>query len=267
MKRSTVTVRGLRLHYRKWGRGLPVLLLHGFPLSSELWEDVAVRLEDRCQVVAPDLRGHGDSDAPPGPYSMDALAEDVVGLVDALGLDRFVLGGHSMGGYVAFRVAARWPQRLLGLVLVATRAEPDTEEARARRRQGIERIRREGGQAFVQDFLPNLVGEHTRTHRPEVLARAWELARRVPDHVLVACLEGMMARPDSRPLLQSLDLPALVVAGEQDGVVPLASAQAMAEALARGRLVVAAGAGHLPTMEAPEVVASALADFLAALAA
>jgi pimeloyl-ACP methyl ester carboxylesterase len=267
VKRSQVAVRGLRLHYREWGQGLPVLLLHGFPLSSQLWEDVAVRLEDGFRVVAPDLRGHGDSEAPPGPYSMDALAEDVVGLADALGLDRFVLGGHSMGGYVAFRVADRWPQRLAGLVLVATRAEPDTEEAKARRQMGIERIRREGGEAFLQDFLPNLVSEHTRTHRPAVLARVWELARRLPDHVLVACLEGMMARPDSRPLLARLDLPALVVAGEQDAVVPLASAQAMAQALPRGRLVVATGAGHLPSMEAPELVASALRDFLAGLAA
>lgn len=260
-------LRGLRFHYAEWGSGLPVVLVHGFPLSSEIWAEVAVRLADIFRVVAPDLRGHGGSEAPPGPYSMDDLAEDVVALADALGFERFVLGGHSMGGYVAFRVAARWPERLSGLVLVATRAEADTEDGRARRRKAIERIQVEGASAFLADFLPNLVSDQTRRSRPEVMARLWEAARRVPDRALVACLQGMMDRPDSRQLLKQLSVPALVVAGEQDAVVPVESARAMAEALPRARLVVVAGAGHVPSVEEPEATASALREFLSALKA
>ncbi|MDR7600777.1 MAG: alpha/beta hydrolase [Armatimonadota bacterium] len=260
-------LRGWRFHYAEWGTGLPVVLVHGFPLSSEIWAEVAVRLGDISRVVVPDLRGHGDSEAPPGPYSMDDLAEDVVGLADALGFERFVLGGHSMGGYVAFRVAARWPERLSGLVLVATRAEADTEDGRARRRKAIERIQVEGASAFLADFLPNLVSDQTRRSRPEVMARLWEAAHRVPDRALVACLQGMMDRPDSRQLLKQLSVPALVVAGEQDAVVPVESARAMAEALPRARLVVVAGAGHVPSVEAPEATASALREFLSALRA
>jgi pimeloyl-ACP methyl ester carboxylesterase len=261
-----VRVGELKLAYREWGRGLPVLLLHGFPLCSEVWAEVGPRLEGEFRVVAPDLRGHGASDAPPGPYTMDALAEDVVRFADALGLDRFVLGGHSMGGYVAFRIAARWPERLSGLVLVATRAEPDTDEGKARRAAAVERIRKEGGRAFLQDFLPNLVSEATRVSRPEVLRRLWEMAERVPDHAVVGCLEGMMHRPDSRGLLRQLAVPALVVAGEHDAVVPAESARAMAEALPHGQLVVVAGAGHVPSLEAPEATAAALRAFHSGLA-
>lgn len=258
---------GLRLHYQERGRGLPVVLLHGFPLSLEIWRDVASLLEDAGRLVTPDLRGHGASEAPPGPYSMDALAEDVMGLADALGLRRFVLGGHSMGGYVAFRVAARWRERLAGLVLVATRAEADTQEGRARRQAAIDKIQREGGRAFVQEFVPGLLSEGTRLSRPDLVERLLEVASRVPDHVLVGCLAGMMERPDSSELLDHLDLPSLVVAGEQDAVVPLASSRAMAEALPRARLVVVRGAGHLPNAEAPEATAAALRTFLGELQA
>lgn len=257
-----VRVGGVQLAYREWGSGLPVVLLHGFPLSSEIWAEVAERLQPDFRLLAPDLRGHGSSDAPQGPYTMDALAEDVVGFADALHLERFVLGGHSMGGYVAFRVAARCPERLAGLVFVATRAEADTEEGKARRAAAVERISKEGGRVFLQDFLPNLVSEGTRTSRPEVLRRLWDMAARVPDHVLVACLEGMMHRPDSRELLGRLGGPALVVAGEADAVVPVESARAMAQALPQAQLVVVAGAGHVPSLEAPEATAAALHRFL-----
>lgn len=262
-----VRVRGLKLFYREWGQGLPVVLLHGFPLSSEIWAPVASWLQDRFRVIAPDLRGHGSSEAPPGPYTMDDLAEDVVGLADALGLGQLVLGGHSMGGYVAFRVVSRWPERLLGLVLVATRAEADSEEGKQRRLDAIQRIRKEGTEGFLREFLPNLVSEHARRAHPAVVARLWELARLTPDHTLVSCLQGMAGRPDSRPLLGKLTVPVLVVAGEHDAVVPVDAAKAMAEAIPGAQLVVVAGAGHVPSVEAPEATTAAIRHFLEALAA
>lgn len=260
-----VRIRGVKLSYREWGKGRPVVLLHGFPLSSEIWAEVASKLQDSFRVIAPDLRGHGLSEAPQGPYSMDDLAEDVQAFAEASGLERFVLGGHSMGGYVTFRVAARWSERLAGLILVATRAEPDTEEGRAGRFRAIERIQGEGKEAFLREFLRNLVSDHTRRTRPEVLAQLVELARRTPDHVLVGCLRGMADRPDSRPLLQRLGLPALVLAGEQDAVISVESAKAMAEAIPGAQLVVVPGAGHVPSLEAPEATAAALRRFLESL--
>ncbi len=260
-------VRGVRLHYEDRGAGLAVVFLHGFPLGSDIWTEVAEVLHRRFRVVAPDLRGHGASEAPAGSYAMDVLAEDVVALADAVGLDRFVLVGHSMGGYVTFRVAARYLDRLVALGLVATRAEPDDDAAKARRHSAVDRVRREGGRAFVDSFVENLVSPHTRAAKPQVLDRLRAVARQVPDHVLVACLEALAARPDSRPLLPSLKLPALVVAGEHDPVTPPESARALAHALPAARLVVVREAGHVPSVEAPEATAAALGDFLAALGA
>ncbi|MDR7415716.1 MAG: alpha/beta fold hydrolase [Armatimonadota bacterium] len=261
-----VEVRGCRLYCEDTGKGLPVLLLHGFPLSSGIWAPLRDLLAPHCRLITPDLRGFGRSEKPEGPYTMETFAEDVLGLADALGLDRFVLGGHSMGGYVVFRVAGRAPERLMGLVLVCTRAEPDTEEGKARRRQAIEAIRAEGPSAFLEAFLPNLLGATTRASHPEILEHLRELAASVPAHVLVGCLQGMMERPDSRALLPGLGMPALVVGGEEDPVTPPESARTMAERLPRAQLVLLPRCGHTPSLEAPEALARALADFLRPLA-
>lgn len=255
----------VRLHYQEWGSGAPLVLLHGFPFSSAVWSEVAGPLGGLAKVVAPDLRGHGRSDKPQGPYTMEVLAQDVLALADALGFSRFALGGHSMGGYVAFRVAARAPDRLAGLVLVATRAEADSEEARARREAAVERIRRQGKAAFLDEFLSGLLSDRTRADRPQVLERLRVVADAVPEHALVGCLEGMRDRPDSRDLLPRLRVPALVVVGDADRVTPPEAARAMAEALPRARLVTVRDAGHLPMVEAPEATAAAVRAFLSEL--
>jgi 3-oxoadipate enol-lactonase len=262
-----IRVGDIRLHYEEWGSGPPLLLLHGFPFSLAIWSEVASRIGDAARVVAPDLRGHGRSDKPEGPYTMEVLAQDVLGLADALGLESFVLGGHSMGGYVAFRVAAHVPERLRGLVLVATRAEADTEEAKARRRAAVERIQREGKAPFLEEFLAGLVSDRTRTDRPQVLEQARAVAEAVPEHVLVACLDGMRERRDSRELLTRVGVPALVVVGGADRVTPPEAARSMAEALPQARLVTVPDAGHLPMLEAPEVTAASLRAFLGGLRA
>ncbi|MCS7171960.1 MAG: alpha/beta hydrolase [Armatimonadetes bacterium] len=258
-------VRGCRWYCEDAGDGLPVLLLHGFPLSSEIWSPLRDALVARYRMVTPDLRGFGRSDKPEGSYTMESLAEDVLELADALGLDRFVLGGHSMGGYIAFRIAARAPGRLLGLVLVCTRAEADTEEGKARRRQAIQTIRTEGPRPFLETFLPNLLGATTKASRPELLKRLHEIAASVPAHVLVGCLEGMMERPSSHELLPSLRMPVLVVAGEEDAVTPPESARTMAEGFPRAQLTFLPRCGHTPSLEAPEALAQALSQFLEGL--
>ncbi len=257
-----VEVRGYRWSYEDAGGGLPVVFLHGFPLSSEIWSPLREAIARGFRFLAPDLRGFGRSDKPAGSYTMDTLAEEVLAFADALGLDRFVLVGHSMGGYIGFRVAARSPHRLAGLVLVCTRAEPDTEEARTRRRHGIETIRTQGPEAFLATFLPNLVGETTRSRRPEVLDRMRAIASQVPEYVLVGCLEGMMERPDSRSVLSGLAVPVLVVAGEEDPLIRPQEARSMAELNPRARLVTIPQCGHTPSLEAPEILAQEVGRFL-----
>jgi len=257
-----VAMNGYSLAVEDGGQGTPVLMLHGFPMSSAAFAPIRPRVERAARLITIDLRGFGASDAPPGSYDMDSLADDVVRVADHLELDRFVLGGHSMGGYVVFRVATHHRHRLAGLILIDTRAAADTAEGAAKRRAAIATIAGGGRAAFLNGFLPLLVAPATRDRQPELMEQVAEIAARIPDHVLIGCLEGMMTRPDSRGLLASLDLPALVVHGADDAVMPVDEARALALALPRGELLEVPDAGHTPTLERPDAVGNAIARFL-----
>lgn len=261
-----VELEDVTLEVEDHGEGVPVMLLHGFPLSSEIWAPVRPAIEQTARLITPDLRGFGRSDKPRGPYALEVLAGDVIALADALGLDRFVVGGHSMGGYVALRVAERLPSRLAGLVLVDTRAESDTAEGRASREASIRRIENEGPTGFLDDFVPNLVGPTTRDRAPRFLRDLRAIADEVPSHALAGCLRGMAERPDSGPLLRSLNVPALVLVGAEDTITPQEAAQAMAAALPQAIVAVIPAAGHTPSVERPVAVADAMVAFLKALA-
>lgn len=260
-----VDVGGVRLAVHDGGTGLPVVLLHGFPLSSAIWDPVRPVLEQRCRLITPDLRGMGRSDTPGGDYGMDTLAEDVVRLADTLGLDRFVLGGHSMGGYVTLRFAAHWPERLVGLVFVDTRAEADPSPGRVVRQEAIAEIARYGAGRYLEGFAPRLIGHTSQQLHPELISRLRAIVTGTPAHVLAGCQQGMLERPDSTSLLPSLAVPALVVVGEEDSFVPVSTARAMAAELPKGSLAVIPGSGHIPSMEQPETTARALVGFLHAL--
>jgi pimeloyl-ACP methyl ester carboxylesterase len=253
---------GHDIYYEESGNLTPVIMLHGFPLSSEIWAPIREPLAETCRIVTPDLRGHGFSAKPAGNYSMDTLAEDVGALADHLGFERFILGGHSMGGYIALRFAAGNRDRLSGIILVDTRAAPDTDEGKAKRLSAIEKIRHEGPGAFLDGFVPSLLGETTRADNPALIDRVRQIASRVPDHVLAACLKGMMDRPDSRELLPNLGVPALVVVGEEDTLTPPDSAREMARLLPDAELVVIPSAGHTPSLEAPDATAKAIAEYM-----
>ncbi len=257
-----VDVGGVRLEVEDHGEGVPVILLHGFPLSSEMWTPVRTAIEQVARLVTPDLRGFGGSDAPVGDYGMETLAGDVLQLADRLGLQRFVLGGHSMGGYVALRLADRQPDRLAGLVLVDTKAAPDTGEARARRDEAIARIGRGEREAFLDGFVANLFGRSSKERAPRQIAEMRAIAGAIPDHVLAGCVAGMRDRADSSGLLARLDIPALVVVGEEDAITPREVGEAMASALPHARLAVIPLAGHTPSVERPIPTAEAIVDFL-----
>ncbi len=257
-----IDVNGVSLAVEEAGRGVPLVLLHGFPLSSHMWEPVLPALAEVARVITVDLRGFGNSDAPAAGYTMDALAEDILALAEVLGLARFALAGHSMGGYVAFRVAARASQRLAALILVDSRAEADDEAGRRRREQAIGDILAGGRDEFLDHFLPKLVSAETRQRWPRLLQELRAMAQGVGDHVLVGCLAGMRERPDSRPLLPSLTMPVLAMVGEEDDLTPVACARTMAETAPGGSLAIIPGAGHTPPVERPVATAEAVVAFL-----
>jgi pimeloyl-ACP methyl ester carboxylesterase len=230
-----------------------------------MWGPQVAALRDRFTVITPDYRGFGESDLPPGPLTMDDYARDVLGLLDVLGHKRVILGGCSLGGYVAFRVVAQAADRVSALILADTRAEPDTDEGRQRRHAAIARIEREGPAGFVEEFAANLVGPTTKAQRPGVASALRQIIGAPASRGLTAALAAMASRPDSRPLLAAITVPALVIVGEEDALTPPASAEVMAQGIPNAKLAVIPAAGHLACLEVPEAFNRIVRDFLTSL--
>jgi 3-oxoadipate enol-lactonase len=259
---------GFQLGYDDQGDGIPVVFLHGFPHDRSLWAAQRVALASQARCIVPDLRGFGDSSTH-GPFSMDQYADDVVGLMDWLSVPSAVVCGLSMGGYVAMALWRRHPDRVRGLVFCDTRAEPDSDEGKAKRDEMVTVVKRDGARAIADAQVVGMVGPTTRTRRPEVIAALRAMMGRQPAAGIVGALQAMRDRPDSRLTLPTISVPSLVVVGEDDALTPIRDARAIAESLpsvARVRLEIIAGAGHVPCLERPAATTHALSDFLSTIA-
>jgi pimeloyl-ACP methyl ester carboxylesterase len=240
-----------------------LVLLHAFPVDSRMWDALRAELPGSIAVLAPDLCGFGRAPLPKGEPDLDAAADDVLALLDEHGLDRVVLAGCSMGGYVALAVLRKARQRVAGLALIDTRPDPDNEERAAARRESAERAEQEGTAWLPDMVLPGLLASGVPDAHPELVGglRALIAAQRPP--AVAWALRAMAARRDSSDALRSYDGPALVVVGERDVLSPPEVARAMARLLPSGKLVELPGCGHLTPLEAPAEVAGALATWLA----
>lgn len=261
------TPRG-RMELLEQGAGSPLVLLHPFPFAADVWSGEIEALSARRRVIAPSLRGFGRTvpfETTTAP-SVDGMADDVAALLDALRVDEPVaLGGLSMGGYVALAFARRHPGRLRALVLADTRAEPDDADARAKRDASIARVEKGEVAAFVDDMLAKLAGETTRAERPDVVKRIRELMLRTPAATITKALAALRDRPDARPHLGSIRVPALVLVGTEDVVTPPEAAEVMVKAIPEATLVTIPKAGHLSNVEAPGAFHEAVERFLASL--
>jgi pimeloyl-ACP methyl ester carboxylesterase len=228
-----------------------------------MWRGQRPALTD-YRLLLPDLRGHGQSDASPPPYSMVLLAEDLRQVLDHLGLDRIALGGLSMGGYVALAFAARYPERLRGLMLLDTHPKADPPAVRHTRADQATRVRRDGPAAVADELAARLVGG--REVDPAVIDLTREMILGTSRDGMVGALEGMAMRPDSTPGLAAIACPTLILVGSDDTITPPAMACEMAAAIPGADLVEIPGAGHLAPLERPDLVNEALARFLAAAA-
>jgi 3-oxoadipate enol-lactonase len=260
-----LAVNGVSLAVEVRGDGPAVLFIHGYPLDHTIWTHQIAALEGWCRI-APDLRGMGRSDAPDLGYSMETYAADLAELLDLLGASDVVLVGLSMGGYIAFEFLRRWRQRVRGLVLVDTRAEADSPEARANRDAAAATARDQGAAAIAEAMLPKVLGASTRAGAPATVERVRAMMAATPVAGIVGALGAMRERPDSTPLLPGMaGLPTLVIAGDEDELAPPAQARAMADAIPGASLVVIRSAGHLPTLERPTETTDAILGFLAGL--
>jgi pimeloyl-ACP methyl ester carboxylesterase len=258
-----VIVNGFEMAYTDVGRGIPLLLVHGYPLNRQMWQPQIDGLKQYVRILAPDLRGHGDSQAVPGPYSMDLFADDLAAFLDALRIDEpVVLCGLSMGGYIAFAFYRKYAHRLRGLILAATRAIPDSPEARQGREAAALLARQRGIAVIAEGMAPRLLSPKTLQSRPELVQRVREIMLHSSLEGVLGDLDGLKDRPDSSPTLAQINLPTLVIAGADDQLIPLEETEAMRNAIAHSQMVVIPDAGHLLNLEQPQVFNAAVRDFL-----
>jgi len=255
---------GIRLHYEDVGAGPALLLLHAFPLSGAMWRDQVDWLRGEYRLIVPDLRGFGGSDAPPGPATMEQQADDMAALLEQLGVDRAVVVGLSMGGYIAFAFWRRHADKVAALCLADTKAGADSDEGRAGREANARLAEEQGANAIAEKMIPSLVAAGaSQAVRDELRAM---IGANSPDGI-AAALRGMALRPDSTPDLASISVPTLLIVGEADALTPPAEATKINMGVA-GRptyVAVLPDVGHLSAMEAPEAFSIALADFLVQL--
>ncbi|MCO6483909.1 MAG: alpha/beta fold hydrolase [Flavobacteriales bacterium] len=250
------------LHHAEAGAGMPLVLIHGFPLDHTLWHHQLAGLHDVARVIAPDLRGFGKSPQARQVATMEQHARDVAQLLDRLGIERAVIGGLSMGGYVALAFAELFPKRLAGLVLCNTRAVADGEEARKTRETVARRAIEEGMAALAPILVHPLLSEPTRKAHPELIGFIEAMIARQDPAGVAASSRGMAMRPDRTPMLGQVQVPALVVTGSSDTLIAPAESEAMAARLPKGQLVTIPDVGHLSCLEDPAAFNTAVRDFL-----
>lgn len=257
-------VRGLATTVDLSGDGPAVLFVHGFPLDRTMWRPVASALTGWHRIL-PDLRGLGLSEAPEDGYAMAEYADDLAALLDLLHVPDAVVCGLSMGGYVAFELLRRHPQRVRALVLANTRAAADDATGRAKRDATIARIRRDGPGFLADEMLPKLVGPDTARTQPDVVRQVRTMVTGQSTSGLIGALAAMRDRPDSRPMLGDITIPTLVVHGSDDQLIPLAEARAMADAIPGAHFAVIPAAGHLAPMEQAVNTGRVIREFLESL--
>jgi len=260
-----VRIAGGDVAYDARGKGEALLLLHAFPLGLVMWDPQVSAFASSHHVIRFDARGFGGSPPGDGLLTMERIADDGVALLDHLGVSRAVVCGLSMGGYAAFAMVRRHPDRLKALVLADTRAGADGATARTARAAQADKARKEGSAAIADAVLPRLVGETTHKQRPELLARLRETIAANPPRGIADALAGLAARADSTPTLREIRVPTLVVCGDEDVLTPLAESEALVGGIAGSRLEVVPGAGHLSSVENPEGFNVALRKFLSDL--
>ena len=246
-------INGIQFGYEVFGQGgAPIVLIHGFGLNRKIWIPMAAEHLSSHKVILPDLRGHGESDVFEGTSLMSTLAEDLVNLLEYMGVKKAIVCGHSMGGYVTLAFARHYPQRLSGMGLITTRAEADTEEGRAGRYEMVEKVQKQGAAPLADSLAPRLTKDESLVREMRAM-----LAEASPAGIISA-LKGMAARPDRSNMLPEIAVPALVVAGVQDQIIDLGDAKEMADALPDGSFLPIPEVGHLPMLESPEALGKGL---------
>ena len=259
-----LSVRGLVTGLDVLGDGEPVLFVHGFPLDRSMWRELIGMLSG-LRRIAPDLRGLGTTEGPSTGYSMAEYADDLAALLDVLKIERTVVCGLSMGGYVAFEFLRRHTSRVRGLLLLNTRAERDGDDARRRRDEMIAAVRRDGVLVLEDLLLDQLIAPGSLETMPQLAERLRAMLERHTQQGVVGAIEAMRDRGDSTELLPTIDVPTLVVAGKEDQLISVESSRKMAAAISGSQFTVIPDAGHVTPLEQPIATGRVVGEFLGSI--
>jgi 3-oxoadipate enol-lactonase len=261
---QSIKIGEISLNVSVRGQGPALLFVHGYPLDHTMWRQQADDLARDYLVICPDLRGFGQSSATPGIVTMQRYADDLAALLEALDVrDRLAVCGLSMGGYIAFQFALRHRSRLSKLVLCDTKSAADTPEAAKARLENAQKVLAEGAQVIVDAMLPKLFALESFDKLPDVVKATRKVMLDTKPEGIAAALRGMAERPDVTAELKNIDVPVLVLCGEQDVISPPSEMRVIAEKLPNARFVSIAGAGHMSPLEKPAEVNGAMRTFLA----
>jgi pimeloyl-ACP methyl ester carboxylesterase len=250
------------IFYEVLGSGPPVVLLHPFPANHTLWKPAAQALTTRYRVILPDLRGHGESGVGDGPATMEKHTADIARVLDHEEVRRAAFVGVSIGGYVLFEFWRKYRARVDALVLCNTKAQADTPEARAVRLQAATFVLERGTELFFGSMIPKLMGKSTRDTRPDLVEGALRMMRTMSPEDVAMVQRGMAERQDSVDTLKTINVPTMLVTGDEDILTGVGEAELMRQNISGSQIKVVAKAGHYSPWEQPEEVGKLLRKFL-----
>ena len=255
-------INGMTIGYSDQGKGTPIVLLHAFPLSKSMWQPQVDALAGSYRVMTIDFRGHGESTPVLWNDTLDDYAEDVINLLDYLGISKAVFVGLSMGGYTLFSIYRNYPSRVQALVLADTRAQADNQEGKAGRRVMAQMAFNDGVSAIADMMIPKLLAPSTISNHPEMVEQVRQMILQTPQAGIIVDLMAMAARPDSTNLLPTITCPTMVIVGEDDQATPVAESEYIAQRIPGSTFVQVPQAGHLSNFEQPAAFNQAIHSFL-----
>jgi len=250
------------LAYWVEGNGPPLVLLHPFPVHHELWLPASRELVSRYRMILPDLRGHGESGIGEGPATMAKHAADLARILDDAGVGRAAMAGVSIGGYLLFEFWRRFPGRAAALILCSTKAQADTPEGRNSRLKVAGEVLEKGTEPFIEGMIPKVFGRSTLDARPDLVDGAKRMMLKMSAEDISLVQRGMAERPDSVPTLKTINVPTMLVVGDEDTLSPIADAELMRQNIAGSQLKIVPKAGHFAIWEQPEAVGMLVRQFL-----
>jgi 3-oxoadipate enol-lactonase len=257
-------INGWSIDYNIYGTasGLPVVFIHGFPFSQEMWRSRDAELSGDYHLITFDVRGHGESEVGDGQYTIEFFVDDLIGLLDYLRIEKAVVVGLSMGGYIALRANERNPERFRGLVLCDTRSEADSNEGKIKRAANIQSVRTDGIQKYAEGFLKAVFAPQTFEKNPEAVKFIKKIIEKTSPIAIAGTLLALASRTDTTDSLSKINVPTLILVGEHDALTPVSAAKSMSEKIRQSELHIISNAAHLSNLENPEEFNKHLSGFL-----